>query len=338
MTGKQRINKIFARQEVDRVGFWKGNPHHESLEKYCKHLGITQDADVLSAYMKDDLNWHCAEEAWQHPENAPMLDALGGKKRISLNDAGVFANTTDVKEVDAYPWPDVKHFNWQAYEKTISRLEANNQAVFGGMWSPFFHNVCDFFGMENYFCKMYTDPAVVEAVTEKLVDFYIEANEECFKRFADRIDVFFMGNDFGSQEDLLISPEMFRKFVLPGFKRLINLAKKYDMKVMLHSCGSIHRVIPDLIDAGVDGLHPLQAKAKHMDAQNLSQYKKDIIFLGGLDTQELLPFGKPDDIKKEVDRLIHLFGNGYILSPSHEALLPDVPIENVLAMIEAVVG
>lgn len=335
MTGEERINRLFNRQETDRVGFWKGNPHEESTRIYCAHYGIPEDKDLLSATMLDDLNWHPAEEAWKHPEGKPIFDVLGGHERKSLNQAGIFAQTTDLKEVDAYNWPDSKHFDWKVYEKTISKVKNNHQAFFGGLWSPFFHNVCDFFGMENYFCKMYTDPAIVEAVTERIVDFYIEANRKCFDQFASHIDVFFLGNDFGSQNDLLISPDMFKRFVLPGFKRLIDLAKSYDLKVMLHSCGAIYRAIPYLIDAGVDGLHPLQAKAKGMDAQHLSAFKEDIIFLGGIDTQQLLPFGKPDEIKKEVHRVKSILGSGYIVSPSHEALLPDVPVENVIALIEA---
>lgn len=148
--------------------------------------------------------------------------------------------------------------------------------------------------------------------------------------------MFFFGNDFGSQLDLLISPEAFDRFVMPTFVKFTNLAHKYGMKVLLHSCGSIDRVIPRLIDAGVDALHPIQAKARGMDAVHLSQaYGKDLVFVGGVDTQELLPFGTPRQVRDEVRRLRDLFGPNYVVSPSHESILPGVTIENVLAMAEA---
>jgi len=189
--------------------------------------------------------------------------------------------------------------------------------------------------MENYFIKMYTDPDVVDAVTEHVMTFYLEANQMIYARMGGKIDALFLGNDFGSQQDLLISPECFSRFVLPYFKQLIDQAKRAGLYVMLHSCGSIDRVIPMLIDAGIDALHPLQAKARGMNAENLKKYKDDILFVGGVDTQELLPFGTPRQVKDEVFRLKDIFGSGWVVSPSHEALLPNVPPENLLAMHDA---
>jgi uroporphyrinogen decarboxylase len=209
-------------------------------------------------------------------------------------------------------------------------------AFFGGFWSPFFHIAADFFGMENYFIKMYTDPAVAEAVTSHVVEYFYQANKMLFEKAADLIDVFFFGNDFGTQLDLILSPEMFKKFIYPGIIKLVNLAKQYNLKVAMHSCGSIYRIIPLLIDAGIDILHPIQAKAKNMDAIYLNKNFKDkIVFMGGVDTQELLPFGTEAQVTEEVKRLMDLFGPNYILSPSHEALLKNVSTKNLTAMAKA---
>jgi uroporphyrinogen decarboxylase len=104
----------------------------------------------------------------------------------------------------------------------------------------------------------------------------------------------------------------------------------------MHSCGSIYRLIPRLIEAGVDVLHPLQALAKTMDAETLTgQYKDKIVFMGGVDTQRLLPYGSPAEVTAEIRRLRNLFGPNYIVSSSHETLLPNIPLENVEAMAEA---
>ena len=207
--------------------------------------------------------------------------------------------------------------------------------VFTGMWCPFFHQVADFFGMENYFIKMYECPEVVEAATEHIVDYYVAANEKFFASLGDRADAMFFGNDFGTQRDLFISPELFRKFVMPSFKRLIAVGKKYGKKIMLHSCGSIYRIIPDLIDAGVDVLHPIQAKAAGMSADELSQFKHDIAFVGGIDAQSFFVRATPQQIKDEVYRVRELLGPNIVISPSHEEVLPNVPAENILAMAEA---
>ena len=189
--------------------------------------------------------------------------------------------------------------------------------------------------MENYFIKMYEAPEIVESVTEHIVDFYVAANEKFFAGLGDRAGVMFFGNDFGTQRDLFISPEMLRRFVLPYFKRLIAVGKKYNKKIMLHSCGSIAKIIPDLIDVGVDILHPIQAQAAGMDAVSLSQYKKDLAFVGGIDAQSFFVNATPDQIRDEVLRVREILGPNIVISPSHEEVLPNVPAANILAMAKA---
>ena len=288
--------------------------------------------------MGDTCRWVMPEDngMWNHPEGKPMMDVLGGKPRTSLGQPGVFAECEDVSEVEAFDWPDEKYVDFTETLRQIDLTREKGQAVLSGSWSCFFHVVSDFFGMENYFIKMYTDPDVVEAVTERVTDFYYRVNERLFREAADRIDMFFFGNDFGSQRDMLISPELFDRFVMPYFARFTEQAHRHGLRVLLHSCGSIERIIPRLIDAGVDALHPIQALAANMDARTLSRkYNGKLVFVGGVDTQRLLPFGTAREVRDEVRRLRDLFGENYVVSPSHESILPGVPLENLVAMAEA---
>jgi len=333
MSGCERMRAIFA-GGADRCGFWHGNPHPDTLPAYLSFFGAADDTE-LSLILGDDFVWIWADAGWQHPEGRPMFDVLGGQERRSLNQPGVFAEATSVEEVEAFEWPDPAYLDFAPVRARIAQARAHGLCIFSGLWSPFFHVVADFFGMENYFIKMYTHPAVVEAVTEHVVHFYLEANAQFFAEVGDAIDVFFFGNDFGTQQDLLISPKLFRKFVLPYFIKLTMQAKGHGYRVVVHSCGAIERVIPWLIDAGVDGLHPLQALARGMDAETLARkYRGSLTFIGGVDTQRLLPSATPDEVRAEVRRLKTLFGPQYVVSPSHEALLPNVPPENVRAMAE----
>jgi len=190
--------------------------------------------------------------------------------------------------------------------------------------------------MEAYLLKMYTHPEVVDAVTARVCGFYLEANDRFFASAGDLVDGFFFGNDFGTQLDLMLSPRLFDRFVLPWFRRFTEQGHRHGYQVLLHSCGSIHRVIGRLIEAGVDCLHPLQAKARNMDAETLARdFKGKIAFLGGIDTQRVLNQGTPAEVKAEVRRIKSVLGPHLIVSPSHEALLPDVPPRNVAAMAEA---
>ncbi|NLP09778.1 hypothetical protein GX408_05185, partial [bacterium] len=161
-------------------------------------------------------------------------------------------------------------------------------------------------------------------------------NRRFYAQAGDLIDAFFFGNDSGSQLGLLISPQQFDEFVFPYFKELTDQAHAHGYQVMLHSCGSVFSVIPRIIELGAEALHPLQAKAKDMEAENLAaHFKGKIAFVGGIDTQELLIHATPQRIRDEVFRLRDILGPSWIVSPSHEALLPNVPPQNVVAMAEA---
>lgn len=336
MTHREHLAQILN-HSASHSGFWHGCPNSASTDNLFSRFGVKDDFE-LGLKLGSTCRWVQPEAygLYRHPTGKPMFDVLGGKERLTLSQDGVFADCEDPAEVDAFEWPDLKYIDFAPTLAEIDRAVNAGQAVLSGSWSCFFHNVCDFFGMENYFVKMYTDPEVVDAVTEHVVDFYLQLNERLFALAGDKIDMFFFGNDFGSQLDTLISPEMFDRFVMPAFVKFTDQAHRHGMKVLLHSCGSIYRVIPRLIDAGVDALHPIQAMAANMDAVTLSrEFRDKIVFVGGVDTQRLLPHATPQQVKDEVRRLRDLFGPNFVVSPSHESILPDVPWQNVLAMAEA---
>ena len=338
MTSREKVRSIFNLEWEGPSAFWTGNPKAETMDLYLRQTGLA-DRERFFVHLDDDCRWVPADSAYRHPEGNPMFDQYGGRERAYLAKPGCFAECESLDEIERHAWPDPRYLDFTDLLETIDGL--SHKAVFSGFWSPFFHIVADYFGMENYFIKMHTEPAIVEAVTEKVVGFLLTANDLFFE-VAGRgvagcvVDTFFFGNDFGTQLDLLISPADFERFVLPGFRKLIEVAKKHGKKVLLHSCGSIYKVIPLLIDAGIDALHPLQARAAGMDAEKLaSEYGGTIAFVGGVDTQQLLVHAPPEEIKAEVRRLRAVLGPNFIVSPSHEAILPNVPLENVVAMAEA---
>lgn len=338
MKDRNRIFSIMNRCNTGIPGYWKGNPHIDSLEIYLEHFNVKSEEE-LSRKLGDDLRWRPAESCYKHPEEKPLFDCYLGREKKSHGQPGVFAETEDVSEVEKFPWPDIRYIDFTDYRRIAKETLDEDMAFFGGFWCPYFHIVADFFGMENYFIKMFENPAVVEAVTEHVVDFYARANEVLFEEMGDLIDIFFFGNDFGTQIDLIISPDLFEKFVLPGIQKLTAVAKKFGKKTMLHSCGAISGALPMIINAGVEAVHPIQAKAAGMDAISLNrEFGKDLVFMGGVDTQQLLPFGTGEEISTEVKRLIDIFGPNYIISPSHEALLSNVSPANLLAMSQAAKG
>lgn len=333
MTARERVSNIFRHSNAASSAMWTGHPNDKTIPIFAEKWGIEPTREAIFNYLNDDCRWITADAGYHHPDGLSAIDPGYKTERKTLSSAGFFANAETLAEVDAYPWPDVKYCDFTDIYKQIEQYP--DKMVFTGLWSPFFHQVADFFGMENYFIKMYECPEVVETVTERIVDYYVAANDKFFSELGDRADVMFFGNDFGTQLDLFISPENFRRFVLPSFKRLIAVGKKYNKLIMLHSCGSIYRIIPDLIDAGVDILHPIQAQARGMSAQELKQYKNDLAFVGGIDAQTFFVDATPQQIKDEVHRVRDILGPSIVISPSHEEILPNVPAENIFAMAEA---
>lgn len=192
-------------------------------------------------------------------------------------------------------------------------------------------------GVEQIMLDLYLNPGLVEAMIERFVAFYLEYNKRIFENAAGKIDIFFMGDDFGTQNSMIMSREMWRRFFKPGFKRFIELAHRYGSKVMHHTCGSIEPLIPEFIDCGLDILQSLQPQAAGMDFGKIKKnYGGYICFQGGIDIQNTMPYGSVEDVENEVKDRIETLGpgGGYILCTAHN-MQADTPVENVLALYRA---
>jgi len=335
LDSRQKVMDVFNRKSTGKGVMWTGSPFDETVSIYAKEWGIEFSHEAVFQYLNDDCRWGGTWEMKVKP-GANLIDpnyGMKNDKKKGLAEGGCFSEVETVAEIEAYPWPSIDDVEFNLVAENVERLK--DKMVFTGLWSSFYHDMCGFFGMEKYFIQMYENPAVVEAATEKIVDFYVAANDKLFSTIGENFDTLFMGNDFGTQLDLMVSPDKFREFVLPSIKRIADVGKKHGKKVMLHSCGSIYRIIPDLIDIGVDVIHPIQAKAVGMDAESLAQYKNDVAFVGGIDAQGILPFGTPEQVADEVKRVREILGPNIVISASHEAILPNIPAANMVALAKA---
>ena len=189
--------------------------------------------------------------------------------------------------------------------------------------------------MDTLMMDMMADPEMANYVLDKFCDFYHEYFRRMFEEAGDLIDVFALADDFGMQNTLLISPEMFEEYAAPRLKRMADLAHGYNIKLLLHTCGNIELLIPRLIELGVDILDPIQPES--MDPLYIKEkYGKQICLRGGISVQNIVSRGTIDDVKAETIRILKSLkpGGGYILSPGHPVLQDDIPVENILAMYE----
>jgi len=336
MKKRALIKKLIAGEAVERCGFWLGMPDQQTWPILHRYFG-TESEEELRLQLGDDCRWICPQFSagvYQDPHGRAIFDPLMKRENTSLGCAGPLANCETLAEVAAYPWPDVQYLH---FDSCLNKLQnAGDVYRFSGMWTCFYHDLIGLFGMEEYMMKMYTDPDIVKTATDRVCEFYYAANEKFFAEAGDMVDGYFFGNDFGTQLSLICGPDQLDEFIMPWFRRFTAQGKEHGYQVILHSCGSIFNYIDRLIDAGINCLHPLQAKAANMEAERLAaQFKGRIAFMGGIDTQYLLSHGTPEEIMADVRRVKTALGPNLIVSPSHEAILPDVPPANVEAMAKA---
>jgi uroporphyrinogen decarboxylase len=202
------------------------------------------------------------------------------------------------------------------------------------------HEGTALFGFEDYFTRMYLEPELMDAMSERILENKLAFYENVLGEIGDLLDVVTESDDLGTQRGPFISPEMYRTRIKPFQARLFAGIRQRapGIKIFYHSCGSVVEFIPDLIEIGVDALNPVQVSAEGMDPLTLKrEYGRDICFWGGgIDTQHVLPHSKPDQIKDEVRRLLDTWvaGGGYVFATVHN-IQDDVPPENVMALFQA---
>lgn len=346
MTSRARVLAAFAHAEPDRVPAWLGaSPAFRA--KAIRALELPDD-ESLSCLVGDDFRRVYARYAGPD-EAAPDVNLPPGITYRSV--FGILrhgyeggqplshplAQAETVAEVDAYPWPDPAWMDVSQVRADALRY-GGQYAMLGGDWSPFWHDAIDLLGMENLMMKMFDAPAVVEAVLAHVVDFYAAVSERIFEAAAGAIDIFFIGNDFGSRNGPLVGVSQFERFLLPHLRRLIDLGHRYNLKVLLHCCGGFAPLIPSMIDAGLDGLQALQPNCRGMDPWALkTAFGRDLLLMGAINTQLLIE-GTPEQARAETRRILQIMmpGGGYVACPSHDYVLVETPVENITAVYETV--
>lgn len=245
-------------------------------------------------------------------------------------------NSTNVDDILDFNWPS---FDRQRLDEIRSIARHYYDQGFAVITDPPAGGILEkpiaLCGMEKFFRAIYGNYEFVKTLLEYSSMFHCHFWEEWLDELADWVTIAFIGDDYGTQERMMISPKMWRELVKPHLKDLVKTIKNAaNVKVMLHSCGSIAPIIPDLIEVGIDVLNPVQP-AKGMDHQKIkASFGDKLCFHGGIDTQEVLPRGSPTNVRQEVQRVFNTLGHdgtGYIFAPAHN-ILADVFPENISAL------
>ncbi len=339
MDSVERFLATVERRPVDRPAAWLGMPDIKARPALFDYYGVN-DFHALKLAVGDDFY---AVEVPYESETANAIYAafdwyMDGKvdsEERTLTAGGCFKDAEGPEDTFFFKWPDPAQYIDREKCRYLAQKAPDDKVMLGMMWSAHFQDACAAFGMETAMMNMLANPEIYEYVNDKITAFYLKANEIFYDAAKGKLKAVLIGNDMGSQRGLMLSPDMIRRFVMPGCRKLVEQAHSYGLKVIYHSCGSIAEIIPDLIQAGVDVIHPMQALAAGMDPLELhGQFGDKVAFCGGVDTQNLLVNGSPADVREKVRQLRAIFPTGLIISPSHEAIMPDVPPANIKALFD----
>ncbi len=241
-----------------------------------------------------------------------------------------------LEDLERYPyWPSADLWD---YSTVKSQCLQNKDYATIGHSRGFFEISWFLRGMEGFFSDLILDPPLGLGVMDRVSEYLLDRMERVLFSAEGELTMMEINDDVGGQNGLLVSPDVWRRYIKPRLKKQVEVCKRYGVIVQYHSCGSVRAILPDLIEIGIDVLTPVQPLAQGMDPFELKrEFGKHITFHGGVDVQRLLPYGKPEEVRDYVKRFIEAVGKngGLIVAPSHN-LQPDTPTENILAMYQTI--
>jgi len=272
----------------------------------------------------------------------------GGQMEVTPGDwfPGIhpIPDATCSDDLDRYEgWPDMSDPSRITHvkEQAQSLADDGQFAIMATPWLLFpFERAHAMQGMEAFLMNMALRPDFARELLERIAEECKALMGRFLGELGDNVDIIKIGDDLGTQENLMISPKMYREILKPVHADFIQFIKDHTKaKVLFHSCGDVALLIEDFIEIGVDILNPIQASSGKLSdfAALKERHGSDIVLCGGIDTHRILPFGTPDDVRREVRRVIDLLGpgGGFMIGAVH-TIMNDVPAENLLAMVDAV--
>lgn len=330
MTPRERLIAAVHHQPTDFV------PYHLEYSAGIKAAMLRElGTDDLAGATGDHFSRYSTRGKWGEIRPGFFRDDFGVVWNRTLDrDLGVpeaVLTTPDLSRVD---WPTAESCGrLVGVEAFVKQTHAAGRFCAFGLALSLFERAWALRGMESLLLDLIDDPAFVE----RLLDRIVEHNLSVMRALAHLPwDGVWIGDDWGQQRGLIMGCSLWRRFILPRARRMYEFARSQGWIVIIHSCGDIVELLPDLIEAGVQVLNPFQPEVMDL-AVVKREFGRDLTFLGGMSVQRTLPFGTPAEVREESRWLLDRIGagGGYVFAPSH-MLTDDVPVANVLAMLEII--
>ncbi len=356
MTSKERVLKAIKHQQPDRPPVF-ATLTPQAAEKLARHIGMAYEPPLDSLLstrishteLLTKLGNDCVGIAACSPDDSPTQILEDGTIKnewgMKFKNVGLYneffefplAHARTAEDINAYPFPDPHASGrYDEAESTIAKY-GKDYAIVADLETSIFETAWYLTGLEKLLVDMAKGAPYVSALFDKIMNINVEIGKRLIVMGA---DILWAGDDFGSQQGMILSPQSWRNIFKPRIKYMFDEFRKAcpKIKISWHSCGSIVPIIPDFIELGLDILNPIQPLAQGMEPSFLkSTYGDRLVFFGGIDIQQLLPHASVSKIKAEVKRAAGILGKdgGCIIAPAHN-IQDDTPVENIMAFFEAV--
>jgi len=375
MTPRERVNKALNHEEPDRVpidlGGFQTGIHKKAYEDLLKHLKLQEVVQILDpvqqivvpseAVLKRfhaDVRYVTAHGPDGFAGNVEINTREGRKWHDLRDEFGIVWSMPDdqmlymdishhplanaaLKDIDSYPFPDGSDRTrfTGVREQALALRQNSNYALSSGICGVTYEICWYLRGMEQWFIDMKENPIFCGALIDRTSHYWVDWMTGFLAEVGDILDVVMIGDDIAGQDGPLFSPSFYRETIRPRQQRIVDTIKKYSKaKIWYHTCGDCSVYIPDLINMGIDILNPVQLNGQDMEPSRLKAlYGKNLVFWGGgIDSQRVLPFASPQQVRDEVRRNLEAFkpGGGYVFNSVHN-IQPGVPPENIIALFDA---
>jgi uroporphyrinogen decarboxylase len=341
LNARQRVQAALKREPTDRVPVFMW--FHPDTARWLGRL-LEIPAGRVAEAMGDDVR-----QAWVGNNAAMESITHEHDGETHIDDWGIeWMKVGPFNQIRHHPLRDASEDQARAYRYPYNKIEQllqpmraivtqAGEAFIGCDVSPcVFEMVCRIRGMERALLDVAAAPQLASEMLAQAAGFSRGLAEAACARFP--LDWLWTGDDVAGQQAMILSPTCWRAMIRPHLTRIFEVGKSLGRWVAFHSCGAIRPIIPDLIEMGLDVLNPIQCNCPGMDPIELKvEFGRHLAFMGGVDTQNLLPNGTVDDVRRDAARLVeHMTsdGGGYILAASH-AIPPETPVENIFALYEA---
>ncbi len=367
MTHRERVLAALDHRETDRVpidfgGTFTTTIYYAAYDRLKKHLGYDHETVIYSKTRRLAVPHEAVLQRFDVDTRMLSLGAYQGDQREIDEDSyldewgttwrkaedghylyvdGPFfgAKRLDPEALEDFAWPDPDNPGY--YRGLAKRAEALRRdtdcAVILNMPIGVIHQGQFLRGFGDWLKDLYKNRRFMERLLAEIAERWIGVAENALDRVGDRVDLVFLGDDLASQLAPLFDPAMYREIIKPHHRRMIRAVKdRADVKLLFHSCGAISTLIGDLIDIGVDAVNPVQVSAHGMEPERLKrEFGAEMTFWGGIDSQRVLPFGTPDEVRREVQRMIERMAvdGGFVLNSVHN-IQNDVAPANIVAMFD----